>query len=78
MAHHKGKDLLAVGCGNDVLLVDYTTQEEGKSSWTCKTTLPHPPRLPGSSAFLPGPIARSICFLKGNRLLVAYLDHGIV
>jgi hypothetical protein len=78
LAHHKRKNSLAVGCGNDVLLVDYETSEEGKSSWTRKTTLPSPPRLPGSNGFLPNPIARSISFLKGNRLLVSYLDHGIV
>lgn len=78
LAHHKRKNSLAVGCGNDVLLVDYETSEEGKSSWTRKTTLPSPPRLPGSNGFLPNPIARSISFLKGNHLLVSYLDHGIV
>ena len=75
--HHSRKNLLAVGCGNGVFLVNY---EISKSSWivTSKTSLPPPPRLPGSSGFLPEPVARLISFMKANRLLVAYLDHGIV
>lgn len=78
LAHHNRKNLLAVGCGNDVFLVDYETCEEGESSWTYKTTLPPPPQLPGSNEFIPSPVARSVFFLTGDRLLVAYLDHGIV
>lgn len=78
LAHHSRKNLLAVGCGNDVFLVDYETLKEGKSSWTHRMILPPPPRLPSSNEFLPSPVAHSVCFLKGDRLLVAYLDHGIV
>lgn len=66
-----------MGCGNDVFIVEYEVHEEGKSSWTNKVSLPPPPRLPGSNEFLPNPVARSIYFLKGDRILVAYLDHGI-
>jgi hypothetical protein len=63
-----------------MFLVNYEIPVKGMSSWTVtfKTSLPPPPRPPGFNGFLPNPIARSVIFLKANRLLVAYLDHGIV
>ncbi|KAF9790781.1 WD40-repeat-containing domain protein [Thelephora terrestris] len=80
MAHHRRKNLLAVGCGQDVFMINYEIRGEGKSSWvvTSKTSFLPPPRPPGSSGFLSNPLARSISFLKADCLLIAYLDHGIV
>ena len=80
MVHHNKGNLLAIGCGGDVFVMTYDIRKEGNSSWTVtsKTLLPPPPKFSGFGGFLPSPVARSISFLKANRLLVAYLEHGVV
>ena len=78
LAHHDSQNILAVGCGSDVLLVTYELHGGNGVSWTSTKPLPSPPQLPGYNGFLPKPIARSVSFLKRHKLVVAYLDHGVM
>ena len=78
LAHHDSQNILAVGCGNEVSLVTYKLRGETHASWANTKSLPSPPQIPGYNGFLPKPIARSVNFLKRHRLIVAYLDHGVV
>ena len=78
LGHHGSENILAVGCGKDVFLVTYQLRMDNRTSWTSTRSLPSPSRLPGYNGFLSKPIARSVNFLKGHNLVVAYLDHGIM
>ncbi|KAF9786231.1 WD40-repeat-containing domain protein, partial [Thelephora terrestris] len=63
--------ILAIGHGREVTLLDQRTL----SYWENNRTMPSPPEF---TEGLPAPCPRVLHFMKDGRLVVAYMDHGIV
>ncbi|KAF9778446.1 WD40-repeat-containing domain protein [Thelephora terrestris] len=69
-SHPFGKTF-AIAHGGDVTLLDQTTI----STWENLRKLPDPPEF---SRNLPSPSVRATHFTRNDRIIVCYLDHGIV
>jgi hypothetical protein len=79
LSHDPGLNILAVGCGNDVILANYRSRGEHMSLYNIRHLSP-PSGFPQlRTTELPESTAQSIHFLQGqDSLIVSYLHHGVM